>query len=125
MGEVGPTSEICGNGLDDDCNGMPDDRCPTVVEVPVAIDGDCVTTRCPPSAPYPVGCNIRMAGDDPRGCVASMPMNSVVYFQEGDRCGAGRVTGGPTGSIMAVRAGSYSRIGKVSMMNLNNDMDRL
>jgi hypothetical protein len=64
-----------------------------VVEVEVNLDGDCVTARCPPHAPYPVGCSIRMSGGDHRGCVASSPRNPVVYFQEGDVCGAGHVSG--------------------------------
>jgi hypothetical protein len=94
-GAVGPMTEVCGNGLDDDCDGSPDDGCPPmrVCNVPVMLDGDCVTTRCPADCPFPVGCMITMAGGDSRGCVASRPDNPVVYFQEGDVCGAGRVTG--------------------------------
>ena len=94
-GAVGPMTEVCGNGVDDDCDGMPDDGCPAmrVCMVTVNLNGDCVTTRCPADCPYPVGCNITMAGDDPRGCVASRADNPVVYFQEGNVCGAGRVTG--------------------------------
>lgn len=95
MGAVGPSTEVCGNGLDDDCDGMPDDGCPMerICNVTVNLTGDCLTARCPTDCPYPVGCNITMAGNDPRGCVASTPGNPVVYFQEGDACGAGRVTG--------------------------------
>ena len=87
-----PSAEAC-NGVDDDCDGMTDEGCPTTVTVGVMLDGDCVTARCPPEAPYPIGCDIMMAGDDSRGCVASSATSPVVYFQEGDRCGAGRVTG--------------------------------
>jgi hypothetical protein len=79
--------------LDNDCDGTADEGCPTIVTVTVNLDGDCVTARCPPEAPYPVGCDITMAGGDSRGCVASTPTSPVVYFQEGDRCGAGHVTG--------------------------------
>jgi hypothetical protein len=61
--------------------------------VSVEIDGDCVTAECPADNPYPVGCDIVMEGGDERGCVASTPENSVVYFQEGDACGAGHVEG--------------------------------
>jgi hypothetical protein len=39
-----------------------------------------------------VGCTINMAGGDSRGCVAN-DGGPVVYFQEGDKCGAGKVTG--------------------------------
>jgi hypothetical protein len=94
-GAVGPSSEVCGNMLDDDCDGRPDDGCPTmrVCNVTVNLSGDCLTTRCPADCPYPIGCMITMSGDDPRGCVASRSDNPVVYFQEGDACGAGRVTG--------------------------------
>lgn len=88
-----PIPEICDNGLDEDCDGMVDEGCATIIEVMVSLDGDCLTASCPAEAPYPVGCNIRMEGGDPRGCVASDPMSPVVYFQEGDACGAGRVTG--------------------------------
>ncbi|MEZ4392767.1 MAG: MopE-related protein [Polyangiales bacterium] len=94
-GAVGPTGEVCGNGLDDDCDGSADEECPMtrICMVSVNLNGDCVTTRCPADCPYPVGCDITMAGGDPRGCVASTPRSPVVYFQEGDVCGAGRVTG--------------------------------
>jgi hypothetical protein len=94
-GAVGPSSEVCGNGLDDDCDATPDDNCPMprICMVTVNLSGDCLTTRCPADCPYPIGCDIQMAGGDPRGCVASTPGNPVVYFQEGDACGAGRVTG--------------------------------
>ena len=99
-GAVTPVAEECGNGLDDDCNGAVDDGCPpppppgpTIVDVTVSLDGDCLTASCPPEAPYPVGCSITMSGGDSRGCVASTPTGSVVYFQEGDACGAGHVSG--------------------------------
>lgn len=93
VGEVGPSTEVCGDGLDNDCNGTADDGCPTVIEVAVNLDGDCVTARCPPEAPYPVGCSIMLSGGDSRGCVANTPGSSVVYFQEGDVCSAGHVSG--------------------------------
>lgn len=64
-----------------------------VVDVAVDIDGDCVTASCPGEAPHPVGCSIEMIGNDPRGCIASTPASPVVYFQEGNDCGLGRVTG--------------------------------
>jgi hypothetical protein len=92
-GEVAPSTELCGDGVDNDCDGTADGGCPTVVNVPVDLNGDCVTARCPAEAPYPVGCSIIMAGGDPRGCVASSPTNPVVYFQEGHLCGAGHVAG--------------------------------
>ena len=89
--QLDESCEVCGNGTDDDCDGEVDELC--VIDVTVDIDGDCVSASCPPQAPYPVGCNISMAGSDSRGCVANAPGSSVVYFQEGDKCGVGKVTG--------------------------------
>ena len=91
VGPLDPTCELCGNGVDDDCDGEDDEGC--VLDVEVNIDGDCVTASCPPQAPYPIGCDIVFSGNDPRGCVANMPGSSVVYFQEGDNCGVGNVSG--------------------------------
>jgi hypothetical protein len=90
-GGVEPVDEICNNGIDDDCDGDTDEGC--VIDVEVHLDGDCLTASCPPQAPYPIGCDITMAGGDSRGCVASTPTSSTVYFQEGNACGAGKVTG--------------------------------
>lgn len=89
-GGVMPTPEICGNQIDDDCDGQVDEGC--TINLPVNINGDCVTASCPPQAPYPIGCQITMAGNDPRGCIANNG-GPVVYFQEGDKCGAGNVSG--------------------------------
>jgi hypothetical protein len=90
QGGVMPQTEICGNKIDDDCDGQIDEGC--TIDLPVNINGDCVTATCPPQAPYAVGCQITMAGNDARGCVANNG-GPVVYFQEGDKCGAGKVTG--------------------------------
>ena len=77
--------------MDDNCNGQVDENC--YCEVAVDLSGDCLSIYCPAECPYPIGCDIDMAGGDPRGCVASTPTNSKVYFQEGNNCGAGKVTG--------------------------------
>ena len=93
QGAVGPQPEICGNNVDDDCDGQIDNGCPTTVTLNLNIDGDCVTASCPSNAPFPVGCNVTFSGGDSRGCVASSPGSAVVYFQEGNQCGAGHVSG--------------------------------
>jgi hypothetical protein len=90
VGAVFPANEVCGNGVDDDCNGQVDEGC--IIEVAINISGDCVCSApCPANAPFPVGCDIKMSGGDDRGCVAIA--GSQVYFQEGDACGAGSVSG--------------------------------
>lgn len=80
-GDAGP-----GPGLD---AGAP----PPPIEVPITFFGDCVTASCPAEAPYPVGCAVTFSPGDDRGCVASRPDSSQVYFQAGDECNAGFVTG--------------------------------
>jgi hypothetical protein len=86
-----PGIEICENGSDEDCDGV-DNACDPIT-LDLFVDGDCVTARCPANAPHPIGCDIRLQGGDERGCVANAPGSSIVYFQEGDVCSAGRVTG--------------------------------
>jgi hypothetical protein len=111
VGEVLPQAEICGNGIDDDCNGQVDEGCVEICgngidddrdgqidegceqKIPVDIDGDCVTVACPPSIPYPVGCNVTFSGGDHRGCVAHQVGSSTVFFKEGDECGKGWLRG--------------------------------
>lgn len=90
-GAVLPVTEICHDKIDNDCDGEVDEGC--IVTVNVNIDGDCVWAACPASAPHPVGCKITMAGSDCRGCIANAQGSSKVYFQEGNQCGAGKVTG--------------------------------
>jgi hypothetical protein len=90
-GEVLPAKETCDDKIDNNCNGQVDEGCPVKVNVPVS--GDCVTIKCPPQAPHPVGCTITMGGGDCRGCVAHAPGSSEVYFQEGDECEGSPVKG--------------------------------
>lgn len=99
-----PSVEDCDDGVDNDCNGLVDD-CDTQnppsdpddpdapVEVPLFLIGDCVTAACPAAHPYPVGCNVLFSPGDDRGCVASEPDESVVYFQAGDECDKGLIVG--------------------------------
>ena len=107
-----PGIEDCDDGVDNDCNGGVDD-CETQdpdpvdpndpdppVDIPLFLVGDCITASCPPAKPYPIACNVLFTPGDNRGCVASRPDESVVYFQAGDECDKGLVVGtlvcGPT-----------------------------
>lgn len=85
-----PSPEICDNGVDEDCDGQ-DPGC--VVDVDIFLLGDCITASCPSTHPYPVGCEVFFSPGDDRGCIASTPGSSAVYFQAGDQCSAGLVTG--------------------------------
>jgi hypothetical protein len=91
-GELTPKPEVCNNWIDEDCDGK-DQLCPGTTAVTLNISGDCITVACPPNAPYPVGCNVVFVGGDNRGCVANAPGSPVVYFQEGDVCSAGHLSG--------------------------------
>jgi len=43
IGSVGPSFEICGDGLDNDCNGVVDDNCSSTPAKPFALpDGPCL-----------------------------------------------------------------------------------
>ena len=91
-GAVLPAAEVCGDGIDQDCDGA-DAECEGDLVLQLDIDGDCVTASCPEQAPFPVACDIDFQGGDDRGCVAYEPGSSVVYFQEGNVCNAGHLTG--------------------------------
>ncbi len=87
-GGCGPVpQEVC-NGIDDDCDGVVDG-----IPFELNLSGDCLYVQCPDYAPFPTACNIIMQGGDHRGCVASQPNLSVVYFQEGNQCGLGSLGG--------------------------------
>jgi len=73
--------------------GTPDAAGPTTIDVPLFLIGDCITATCPAMAPHPVGCEVFFTPGDPRGCIASSPTNPSVYFQAGDECDQGLVTG--------------------------------
>ena len=92
-GAVGPAEEVCEDGLDNDCDGVDEECPPHVVVLDIDINGDCVYAHCPPEAPFPIGCDIVFDGNDGRGCVANAPGSSDVYFQEGNVCSAGHVSG--------------------------------
>jgi hypothetical protein len=85
-----PVTEVCDNGIDEDCDGL-DEAC--VIDVAIQLFGDCLTASCPSSHPYPVGCDVFFSPGDDRGCVAGTPASSVVYFQAGDECNAGFISG--------------------------------
>jgi hypothetical protein len=95
LGSTVPSEELCGNGLDDDCDGEVDEDCvdECLIEVNINVNGDCVKVDCPPEAPYPVGCSVKFVGDTPVGCVASQPESSTVFLKEGVVCDAGYLTG--------------------------------
>jgi hypothetical protein len=40
-----------------------------------------------------VSCEVFFSPGDDRGCVASTPLDPVVYFQAGDECNAGFISG--------------------------------
>jgi hypothetical protein len=90
-GAGAPAAEVCGNEVDEDCSGA-DEECEILV-IDIDIDGDCVTASCPESHPYPIACDIVFDGGDDRGCVAYVPGSSEVYFQEGNVCSAGHLSG--------------------------------
>ena len=93
-GECAPEpQEVC-DLLDNDCDGTVDEEGCVVADLD--LDGDCLTVSCPPEAPHPIACDIVFDGGDRRGCVAHTPGESTVYLQEGNQCGAGRVTGSLT-----------------------------
>jgi formylglycine-generating enzyme required for sulfatase activity len=49
VGEVVPKKETCGNGIDDDCNGMTDEGCPSGCKAPEdcpAAASECVVRSC-------------------------------------------------------------------------------
>jgi hypothetical protein len=108
-GAIGPSGENCDDdGLDNDCDGVADE-CDTnmdpedpedpvdppggEIELPLFLIGDCITAACPPENPYPIGCSVLFSPGDDRGCVASTPTSSIVYFQAGDQCNKGLVAG--------------------------------
>jgi hypothetical protein len=92
QGAVEPKKEVCGDNIDNDCDGTVDNGCPKVVEVTLNVSGDCTCApACPKEAPYVVGCKVDFDGGNSNGCVA--PAGNSIYFQEGVSCGAGHVSG--------------------------------
>ena len=93
-GQVLPKKEVCGNGADEDCDGKAPPCAPKKVLFGPFFK-DCVYVTCPAATPYPVGCRVlfSIASKEPRGCVASTPYNSTVFFKAGNKCNAGFVTG--------------------------------
>ncbi len=83
--------ESCEDGVDQDCDGSDLECGP--VQVPIFLLGDCVTAACPAATPHPVGCTVFFTPGDDRGCVANRPGEASVYFQAGNSCNHGLVTG--------------------------------
>jgi len=88
-----PGTEVCENGVDEDCDGK-DSPCPAKKVLFGPFLKDCITVTCPAATPYPVGCQVVYSfSSEKRGCVAGTPTNSSVYFQAGVSCSKGFVTG--------------------------------
>lgn len=51
-----PSSEICGDAIDSDCDGDPDDGCPCTTDPCCAVDADCASGACDETAGLCVEC---------------------------------------------------------------------
>ena len=93
-GQKLPQKEVCGNSVDENCDGKAP-ACPPKKVLFGPFFQDCVYVTCPSATPYPVGCNVlfSIGSKEPRGCVASTPYNSTVFFKAGNSCNLGFVTG--------------------------------
>jgi hypothetical protein len=69
QGQQTPVAEICGNGLDDDCDGVVDNGCVTCPAGQVACSGTCVDTQSDPSNCG--GCGLRCNFPNAIGACAS------------------------------------------------------
>lgn len=95
-GGIAATDTDSGAPLDDDSGVVTDDggTSKTDASVSVAVDlKDCSSIECPATAPYPVGCNIKMQGGSDQACAAGKPGDKRVYFKEGSACGSEKITG--------------------------------
>ena len=87
-GAVVPVPEVRGNDVDEDCDGVATPWETIVIQKPN--EDDCETLCCPPTHPFPVGCQFHVSSD--LGCVA-WPGAECVFVKEGDYCYSGHVTG--------------------------------
>lgn len=85
-----PGAEVCGNAIDEDCDGAGAE-CPFVTLV---VQGNCTWVTCPGTHPYPVGCDVQFSGTDDDGCVAWATPSSTVFFMDGDDCDDGGALAG-------------------------------
>jgi hypothetical protein len=53
QGQTPPSGEICGNGVDEDCNGIVDDIADLDSDGWTVCDGDCIEAAMPPGKPAP------------------------------------------------------------------------
>ena len=84
VGEISPTPEVCGDGLDNDCSGTVDDGCEPTCEPNFVFDpdfGDCVRDQstCPANL---------MPGGDLRGCALNGFNLSGINLSGADLTGA-------------------------------------
>lgn len=93
-------SQECGEPEHSCDAAVPDAAGPATVTITIDLDGDCLEVMCPPEAPFVLGCDVDFEGNDPRGCVALLEDGHGLYYQEGDDCDAGHLSGTMTcGSV--------------------------
>ena len=113
VGEVTPSPEVCGNGIDDDCDGSTDEGCSTCVPAPEVcgdhIDNDCDTMideTCACSPGSTIGCYGGPAGTAGVGT-----------------CHAGTQTCNPAGSGYGACVGDVTPVFDACGDGLDNDCD--
>lgn len=86
-----PEPERCGDGVDNDCNGMIDDGC-TALGAPCRDSGECADGACEMVA----GGRVCVRECDPRAAIPRCPFG---FFCEAGGCGEGRCLAGVPGGL--------------------------